>query len=387
MIIRNGAEGMDVQFGGKRMNSVWSGGKIVWPTWHETDFFTWANYWDPEGGWPKTKEAAIAEIRKPMQAVGIGGWHLEETNPNFIVSVEPTGDGFHASFVRDPAPDIPSPIPGVANVVSGRFKAPAGDRHISLDWNPGPLDYNAYGDHALRVKLVDAAMLSRPGPNRKNFMLQPLEQQATITLTNFFFNVSPRDATVAATLGGEHTYHALPSWPDRVCGALMQQRWNSTKRRYDYFPVAGSQPVRILGDSSFCLFEKKAGSELLAPTPRILQVSDEMHGYGFVNRYNLNFWFDWYWTFGDLYTITYFVTTEDGRFFIAFGARSVTVIEATDVYDEWGLEGFPRQPGSSYYGGASPPPGEVGTRSYHLNYAIPLKAWQDMQEDEEESED
>lgn len=85
MIVRNGAEGMDVQFRGTRMNSVWSGGKIVWPTWKAVDFWTWARYWDPEGTWNEEDWKVKTWDPTLFQNV-ITGWTLSRKSSGTDVS-------------------------------------------------------------------------------------------------------------------------------------------------------------------------------------------------------------------------------------------------------------------------------------------------------------
>lgn len=97
MIIRNGAEGMDVQFLGKRMNSMWSGGKIVWPTWKAVDFWTWARYWDPEGGWPKNQEEwdeRATTVYDPAKVVKFSSWELLDQTAWANFTISGGADGF-----------------------------------------------------------------------------------------------------------------------------------------------------------------------------------------------------------------------------------------------------------------------------------------------------
>ena len=56
----------EIYCGGSKVSEVWTGGMKVWPDnpnkpprvygrFKRVDFPTWANYWDPGGGWPTTK--------------------------------------------------------------------------------------------------------------------------------------------------------------------------------------------------------------------------------------------------------------------------------------------------------------------------------------------
>lgn len=403
MIVRNGAEGMDVQFLGTRMNSVWSGGKIVWPTWHETDFFTWANYWDPEGGWPKGWEEWNQQRETwydPRKEIRFSSWEVLDHTSWASCEAESSADGFtlHMEVLEDRwqmAQDglipkdgsdviwchvISDPVQvssrglwavteAYSSTVSCWFWGTTGSAVILIYGAEGEqkhysgIRHDADGparieefnelDSCMGLHLVGVGGLYAFDKHSFYYALQKympdMEQPLVIRILydvgySFLTRARPRSAyeegyhgsgipeevTYSAHLEVSEEYRPMPR-PDTVAGVLL-----------DYssgMAIEGGSPMRVLhgGQSVYYMTDTKAR------TGEQLSLANQLYD-------------AWYWTYRfDMPGLR--PGLREAK--VEFGGETVLTQRIL---------------------------GDDGPQRLVLRYGIPLKAWQDMQEDEEEPE-
>jgi len=344
MIAKGEREILDVNFRGQLLDSVWVGKKMVWPDVRTTDFFTWANYWDPNGGWPKSlQEWRALTYREfdPALVTPFSGWHIVRSDGDVSGASVSSGEGGFSFSAATESRELDHWYDTITLMVveSDTVTVPYGQPYWSVS-RFGVSDLSAresltWAFNGFRISAeirnaLDDSMAattdwlysgrwnykSRDPAGRAGFEVY-MRVYIRWNLTTGWIPERTYSGSVTGSMVTSKGYFPGPLRPDRVAGALALdlRKW----------PVNSLKPMKLLetGQSLYVLNTREQDGKIrVQRTGRREPVTAERIGYQ-----------NGSWELG-----RYLVTAGGRRYYLAFEYNRIGVRALGDGYDE---EKFP----------------------------------------------